>query len=284
MGVNNSLYVNSLDKMRSRHKIQLSPEEETLLITLYTKAAGCPDSILADEKAQEIFARVDYEFAQLRVPTGTQLTVCLRARKFDDYVKAFLNDHPRGTVLHLGCGLDTRYYRIDNGLVRWFDLDFPSVIELRKRFFVETNRYQMIPSAVTELDWIGTIPAPEDGTLIIAEGLMMYLDEEQITALVRELRARFPGSILAFDAFSTLTARNIHRNPSIKATGAQIRWGIDDPEEIEKWAEGVQLLEEWYFVQSEHVSEFSLFNRLIFKIAGLFPAANKAHRILKYAL
>lgn len=270
--------------MKAKQKIRLSPEEETLLITLYSRVAACPGSILADEKAQAVFAQVDFDFEQLHVPTGTRLTVCLRARKFDDIVVEFLGEHPRGTVLHLGCGLDTRYFRVDNGKTEWYDLDFPSVIELRGKFFQESERYHTIPSSVTDLAWIDTVPQPEDGALILAEGLLMYLDEEQVIALIGRLKSRFPGSILAFDAFSSLTARNIHRNPSMKATGAVVRWGIDDPEQIERWVEGVQLLEEWYFVQSEHIRAFGAFNRMMFKLAGLFPAANKAHRILQYKL
>lgn len=265
-------------------KIELSPEEETLLITLYTKATACPSTILADEKAHEILERVDYDYAKLRVPTGTRLTVCLRAKKFDQYVEEFLSAHPRGTVLHLGCGLDTRFVRVDDGQVQWYDLDLPGVIKLRENFFEETDRYHMIPSSVTALEWMESIPRPGEAVLVIAEGLLMYLEEEQVKALIRKLKERYPGCTLAFDAFSTLTARNVRRNPSLRATGAVIRWGIDDPRQIEGWAEGIRLLEEWYFVQSEYIREFGLTSRMMFKLAGFFPVANKAHRILKFEL
>lgn len=270
--------------MEDQQKILLPPKEETLLITLYSRAATCPESILADENAQAVFAQVDFDFEQLHVPTGTRLTICLRARKFDDIVVEFLDEHPRGLVLHLGCGLDTRYFRVDNGKTEWYDLDFPSVIELREKFFQETERYHTIPSSVTDMAWIEKIPKTDDAALILAEGLLMYLEEDQVLSLIDRLKSRFPGSILAFDAFSTLTARNIHRNPSMKATGATVRWGIDEPEQIERWVEGVQLLEEWFFVQSEHIRAFGIFNRMIFKLAGLFSVANKAHRILQYKL
>jgi O-methyltransferase involved in polyketide biosynthesis len=96
-------------------KIRLTPEQETLLITFYSKALGCPDSLFADEKSREILEQIDYDFSQLKVPVGTRLTVCIRAKKIDDYVRGFLADHPKGFVLHLGCGLDSRYTRVDNG-------------------------------------------------------------------------------------------------------------------------------------------------------------------------
>lgn len=267
-----------------KEKIKLSPEEETLLITLYTKATACPQSILADEKAGEVLGRIDYDFSALRVPTGTRLTVCLRARRFDEYVQAFLGAHPAGTVLHLGCGLDTRFFRVDNRQVEWYDLDMPEVIALRRQFFAEAGRYHMIPSSVTDLSWIDAIPARPEPVLIIAEGLLMYLTEAQVKALVLRLKERFPGAGLACDVFSTLTARNVQRNPSLKKTGAVIRWGIDDATAIEGWADSIKLKEEWYFTQSPHLSQFAPGYRLMFKLAALFPAARKAHRLLYFTL
>jgi len=69
-----------------KQKIRLTPEQETLLITLYSKALGCPDSLFADEKSREILEQIDYDFSLLKVPVGTRLTVCIRAKKIDDYV------------------------------------------------------------------------------------------------------------------------------------------------------------------------------------------------------
>ena len=89
---------------------------------------------------------------------------------------------------------------------------------------------------------------------------------------------------MVFDAFSAFTARNVYRNPSLKKTGAVIQWGIDDPREIEKWAPGIHLNEEWFFDQAEEIDGLSFGYRLMFKISGLFAAARKAYRILDYNL
>ena len=40
--------------------------------------------------------------------------------------------NPQAAVVHLGCGLDTRFERVDNGQVEWFDLDIPDVMALRE--------------------------------------------------------------------------------------------------------------------------------------------------------
>jgi len=267
-----------------KEKIRLTSEQETLLITLYSKAMGCPDSLFADEKSLEILEQIDYDFSQLKVPVGTRLTVCIRAKKIDDNVTDFLEDHPKGVVLHMGCGLDTRYTRVDNGNVEWYDLDMPEVIDLRKNFFEETDRYHMIPSSVTNLHWVETIPSQSRPVMVIAEGLMMYLTEEEVRSLILKLKESYPGCELVFDAYSKLAARSVKGHPSIRRTGAVIHWGIDDAKAVEKWGDGIRLKEEWYFTQSEAIETLAFGYRLIFKLSGLFLVARKAHRILYYAL
>lgn len=114
-----------------KEKIRLAAEQETLLITLYSKTLGCPQSVFEDEMSWKILENIEYDFSR-QVPVGTRLTVCLRAKKIDGYAKEFLASQPRSLVLHLGCGLDSRYTRVNNGEVEWYDLDMPGVIDLRK--------------------------------------------------------------------------------------------------------------------------------------------------------
>jgi O-methyltransferase involved in polyketide biosynthesis len=57
-------------QMNAKSKITLTPEQETLLITLYTKAQpGNP--LFFDPKAQDILNQVDYDFTRLHVPYKT---------------------------------------------------------------------------------------------------------------------------------------------------------------------------------------------------------------------
>lgn len=268
----------------TKEKVQLTEAQETMLITLYAKARGCPDDFFVDETAQRVLNQIDYDFSQLNVPTGTSLTVCLRAKKLDDYARAFLAEHPQATVLHLACGLDGRFQRVDNSQVDWYDLDLPDVIELRRKFFAENGRCHLIASSVTDLNWLEIIPQQGQPVLVIAEGLLMYLAEEDVKRLVLALQAAFPGCHLAFDAYSELTARRIKSHRSLKKTGAAIQWGIDEPRTMETWGDGIQFQEEWFFTQSPAIAKLALRYRLMFKLAGLFAAANKAHRLLYFTL
>jgi len=69
--------------------------------------------ILGDRFAADAVARIDYDFKQLKLPNGGEITLPLRAWHFDQWTRGFLAANPESTVLHLGCGLDTRVYRID---------------------------------------------------------------------------------------------------------------------------------------------------------------------------
>jgi O-methyltransferase involved in polyketide biosynthesis len=264
-------------------KITLSPEQETLLIPLYAKAqTGNP--LFFDPRAQDILDRVDYDFTRLRVPYKTVVLICQRAKKLDMVAKSFLDEHANGVVLHLGCGLDSRFWRVDNGQVEWYDLDMPPVIDLRRNFYPEHERYRLIASSVTDLAWTNAIAAADRPVLIVAEGLLMYLDEANVKRLFLRLREVFPGCQLIADVFSRMTARSAAKHPSLKQTGASIGWGIDDPREVESWAQDTRLLEEWYFTQDPDLNQLSLGYRLAYKLAGSFGMVRRAHRIVYYRL
>ena len=261
----------------------LMAEQETLLIPLYCKAKK-NNPILVDKKAQEILQQVDYKFSALDVPAKTCAMILLRAKKLDEYARAFLTKHPDGFVLHLGCGLDARYDRLQPKQAEWIDLDLPDVIELRRQFFDETDRVRMIASSVTDLGWLDGVGGNGRSTLIVAEGLLMYLSGSDVKALTLALHERFPGSHFIFDAFSKMTADRVQNHPSLKKTGATVQWGINDPHTIETWAEGIQFKEEWAFSDAPEVDYLPFGLRLGFKAGGMFQIARQAHRILYYTL
>jgi O-methyltransferase involved in polyketide biosynthesis len=269
--------------MNQKTMITLTPEQRTLLIPLYAKAqTGNP--LLFDPRAQAILAQVDYDFSRLRVPYKTVVLVCQRAKKLDTVTREFLAARPPAVILHLGCGLDGRFWRVDDRRAEWYDLDMPPVIELRKQFFPASDRYHPIASSVTDLSWIEKVEAAGQPVLVVAEGLLMYLAEDNVRQLTLRLREAFPGCRLVADVFSRMTARSATRHPSLKQTGAAIGWGIDDPHEIEAWAKGIRLLEEWFFTQDPDLNRLSPGYRVAYRLAGAFQMVRRAHRIVYYQL
>ena len=266
-----------------KNKIELTKEKETLLIPLMCRAleSGKSNPIISDPKAAEIVGRIEYDFESLKIPKQTHVTVCMRAKIFDDLVLEPSGGDRGGVVIQLGCGLDSRCERAGRSGTPWYDLDFPEVISLRKNFYSETPDYRMIPSSVTDYRWLDNFPDKKTPATVLAEGLFMYLKEEEVKTLIRKLAGKFTETRLIFDSYSALTARNIKNHPSVKKTGAVIHWGIDRAGELERWDESVSLTGEYFFTESDEVSKLSPGYRFLFRIMGLFPAAKKAHRVIE---
>jgi O-methyltransferase involved in polyketide biosynthesis len=164
------------------------------------------------------------------------------------------------------------------------ELDMPPVIELRRQLFPEDDRCQVISASVTDPEWISQVYGKKKPVLILAEGLLMYLDEPQVRELVHRLHDAFPGAVLAADIFSKLTARSASRHPSLHKTQAGIGFGIDDSLEIESWAPGIKLLEEWSFTQDPRLDQLSPGYRLAYKLAGASKTIRMALRVITLKL
>ncbi|QYO68733.1 class I SAM-dependent methyltransferase [Leptolyngbya sp. 7M] len=129
------------------------------MITLYARAIETrrPDPILSDAKAVEIAERLDYDFAKYEKGWGSQLGCVLRVRTYDQIVQNFLETYPSAVIVNLGAGMCTRLSRIDNGEVHWYEVDFPEVIALRRKFFQENSRYQFIAQSILDFTWMDAI-------------------------------------------------------------------------------------------------------------------------------
>ena len=120
---------------------------ETSLMTLYVRARESQraDGMINDQQAVAMVNRLECEFLWLRMQRHDEIAVIMRMRRFDHFVREFLARNPNAVVIHIGCGLDTRFDRVDNGQVEWFDLDLPKVMELRRNLIInESHRYHML--------------------------------------------------------------------------------------------------------------------------------------------
>ncbi|OBA71725.1 methyltransferase [Mycobacterium sp. 1554424.7] len=216
----------------------------TNLCTLYLRAyeSRSPAPILDDKAAAEAVDRIEYDWARMRRamhPGSNQYMVTIRAKRLDDWTADFLRRHPDAVVLHLGCGMDTRAFRLHPpDAVQWFDVDQPEVISLRRKLYDDRDGYRMIGSSVTDGAWLNEIPADRP-TLVIAEGLLMYLLEPEVRALLRRLTDRFAGGEMLFDTTSPLGPRL-----SRVLTKGITKWGIGDARELERWNPRLRLREQ----------------------------------------
>ena len=166
-----------------------------------------------------------------------------RSAHFDNWARQFLAAHPEAVVLHLGCGLDARVFRLDPGPgVEWYDVDYPDVADLRRQLYPSREHYHVVAASVTDPAWLADIPGDRP-VLAIGEGLTMYLTEEDGVALLRRIVDHFPSGELQFDAFNRLGIKSQWTNTVVRRSGATLHWGIDGPDDIIKAVPGVRLLE-----------------------------------------
>ncbi|MFN8598210.1 MAG: class I SAM-dependent methyltransferase [Anaerolineae bacterium] len=269
------------------NKLRLTKEKETYLATLYGKAldAAKAQSILGDRFAAEAVARIDYDFKKLKLPNGGDITLPMRAWHFDQWTRAFLVAHPESTVLHLGCGLDTRVYRIDPGpQVRWYDVDFPDVIDLRKQLYPDRVGYQPIGASVTDVSWLDAIPS-DTPVFVVAEGLMMYLHEKDGTALFRRITEQFPSGQIAFDGYSGSMVRLVSRLATVRGAKVELVWGVDDPHDLERQVPKLHLAENVEFLMMpELLNRLSTnqFRGAMYKLMGRLSGYRHLIRHLRY--
>jgi O-methyltransferase involved in polyketide biosynthesis len=256
----------------------LNGVSETLLITLYTRALESqrPDAMLKDGKAVELVRRIGYDFSRIKLQGHDVLGIVLRVREFDRFARDFLAAHPEGVVVHIGCGLDTRFERLDNGRVTWYDLDLPEVIELRRKLIrAEGGRYHLLDRSVLDPAWMEVVathrPQP---FLFLAEGVFPYFEGLQVKLLVQTLRAAFPGAELVFDAHTPWVIRADNLQLVFSGIEARLRFALQHGREVEAWADGIHMLEEWFYFGTDEprVRPYRWMNRIAFlrKSTGIF--------------
>ncbi|MGH3795902.1 MAG: class I SAM-dependent methyltransferase [Pseudonocardiaceae bacterium] len=216
-------------------KVRLDEARETSLITLHGKAvdARLNPTVLGDTMSAQAVEKIEYDFARLKMVEKVAPSVAARARHFDDWTSEFLADHEHATVVHLGAGLDPRVWRVDPSPgVTWYDIDYPDVIDVRGKIFPERENYRMIGCSVTSPEWLQQVPA-DLPTLIVAEGLTMYLRPEEGHQLFRRITDRFPRGVIVFDAHNWLGIRLVNKGLTRVFGAPLLHWGIDDPHELE---------------------------------------------------
>jgi len=244
----------------------------TSFVTLYCHAieSRSEDPILNDPKAVEITDHFNKLLAEeenelykdlVNGKLDKQLVVhiAIRAKQYDKYVSDFLKQSPDGVVINIGSGLDSRFLRVDNGKMIFYDLDLPEIIEIKKQFFKENERYHFIASSVLDYDWIPIVTKHEGPFLFVAEGVFMYLNEKDVKSLVLTLQSEFPGSELVCEVVNSLWLKKpLDRMVNYKmqhrahiGEDATYNFGIRYSTEIEEWNTGIQFLDDWSYLDSK---------------------------------
>lgn len=235
-----------MQKTISLEKLKGVPR--TLLIPLRGRYLETkrPDGIIDDPKSVEIIDSIDHDFGKSELPWVGQMLISARTHILDKVTRKFLKANPDGVIVNLGSGLDTRRHRVDNGRMLWYDLDLEEGINLRKKFFKQTERFKFIAKSVMDFSWVEDI-AKGRKTLFIAEGLLNYLSLDQVKKIVMAIKKHFPSSEFVFEAFSRLIRLSRYSNSHIKNALSMFNWTLHSGKSLEKWGSGIKFLKEWYY-------------------------------------
>jgi O-methyltransferase involved in polyketide biosynthesis len=257
---------------------QLTGVTETLMITLYARAfeAQRSEPILNDCKAVEIIEHLDYDFSKYEQGWGSQLGCVIRVKILDRIVQNFLETYPSAVIVNLGAGLCTRFSRLDNGEVRWYEVDFPEVIDLRRKLFQETDRHRFVDKSILDFSWMDDIQrSPNQPMMILYEGVSMYLSEADNRALLLQIGDRFAPVEVLFDVISRKLARGTKQHDTVSKTSAEFQWGIDDSKALETWSPNIILKqEEFYLTQFlDYPQRLPIVWRMVAQLFPFIPLA-----------
>jgi O-methyltransferase involved in polyketide biosynthesis len=226
----------------------------TLLVTLACRAMESIrlDAIIHDPRSVEVYNALGGSPDFLLGMSGHDLFASvMRVRQFDTFARAFLARNPGGLVVDIGCGLDTRFYRLDDGQMSWLGVDLPEVINLRRQYLPDMDRCKTIAQSMFELSWLDEVAHINKPVIFLAEGVFPYFSSGDVKPMLMAMAERFPAGELVFDAM-TPAMRWIHKlNSSVlKRSGTQIQWDAKNPAALEAW--GLRLLDRWgYFDKPE---------------------------------
>jgi O-methyltransferase involved in polyketide biosynthesis len=216
-----------------RDQVVLGQVQETLFIPLVGRAGetGKRRPILRDPKAVEILGTVAFDRAKYSRAGGW--TTVVRTASFDVWVREFLAEHPRGTVVELGTGLNTRFERVDNGTVHWIDLDLPDTIALRRRFFSDTDRRRMVAGSLADDSWLAAVREMPGPYFFVSDGVLAYLTEADVMRTLATIAENFPAALIAIDTYSQQMMQREHRLAARRGI-ARWQWACDDPRSLER--------------------------------------------------
>ncbi|MBQ8448800.1 MAG: class I SAM-dependent methyltransferase [Clostridia bacterium] len=253
---------------------------KTLYIPLYGKAlCSRKGIILNDKKAEEIWGKAGFPLKGKSRSKWLAYYMGMRAAVFDGWVSEKCAREGKALVIHVGCGLDSRAERV-GAANAWYDVDFPDVIEERKKYFAESESYKMLGADVRGEEWLSALPAAESA-VVIMEGVSMYFSPEDLRALLSRLACRFEKIALLMDCYTVFAAKaSKYKNP-INDVGVTSVYGIDSGDDAAEGT-GLRFICEREMTPTEKKAELRGAEKFIFSHVYGGSLAKKMYRLYEY--
>ena len=256
-------------------KVKMGAVPETMLQTMYARARESqkPDAVIHDDKAVEIVQKLDYDFSLADKDAPMSSGVIARTIILDRLVSDFFEKHPNSVVINIACGMDTRCYRNEGRYARWYNIDLPDTINVRKQFLREEGPviYQIAQSA-TDSSWADRIDYNDEPVLVIIEGLTMYLNEADVKKIFEIIDNKFSHAYVLVEIMNPFMAAHI-KEKSIEKSSAKFSWGIKNGKELEKLIPPFKFIADHSL--AEGMAEFVPGYKVLSKISAVSNISNK---------
>ncbi len=253
---------------------------KTLYIPLYGKAyVSKKGIILDDKKAEEIWTAEGFSLKGKSRSKWLAYYMGIRSAVFDEWVKQQMAQASDSVIIHIGCGMDSRVLRVGAMKNKWYDVDFPEVIEERIRYYQESACYQMLAGDVRDSKWLKSIPETKSA-IVVMEGVSMYLTHDELHKLTENLCSHFEKISLLTDCYTDLAAKmSKYKNP-INDVGVTEVYGMDDPMLLQN--REFTFIKEHTMTPQKYIDELTGVEKIVFKklYAGSF--SGKLYRLFEY--
>jgi methyltransferase (TIGR00027 family) len=197
-----------------------------------------------------------------KLPLTLTRYIALRARKYDAYAQEFIQDHPDGLVVSLGCGFDTRYWRVSEEPWNYVEIDLPQVIEAKEKVLGDIANYTTIGCSVLEDRWVEEIRSIQaENILFLAEGLLMYLPKADVVRIFRVLAETFSRSHIVFEVVNEKYTKGMWkkrveskmRRSLGSEAGSSYQFGVRNARDVEAYGRDIKIVEEWSYFEDEDI-------------------------------
>jgi O-methyltransferase involved in polyketide biosynthesis len=220
-----------------------------MLLTLFAKAKHSQQKNhkFFDSKAIEVISKIDYDFSIAEKDKFMQMGTIARTIVLDEMVSDYINDHPECTIVNIASGMDTRFNRLDNGKINWYNVDLENSVNYRLEYIEDTERVKTLAFSAMDPGWAPEIEIRND-VLFIVEGLTMYLNQKDVEDIINIIDANFDKCTVFMEIMPPVSVKNT-KEESIEDTNSKFIWGVEKGHELTefngnfKWIRDVNLFD-----------------------------------------
>lgn len=257
----------------NKENIDLSGVSETMLIPMYARylESQSKNPSFYDKTSVKVINSLNYDFKKFSRNKMNMWGCAARTTILDREVKEYIKLYPNANVINIACGLDDRFSRVDNGKIKWYNIDFKNVMKIRKKIILPHMRVVNISKSVFDFSWINEIDS-KTNVLIIAEGILMYFTKDEVKLLFDTISDSFKHTTLLLELMSKWMVKNQKHHDVTKTTSASFKWGIEKSNDFTKLCTKYKMIDE-YSMTKEMKKYSPLFISLISPI--LSPINNR---------